>query len=90
MCTFTCLARMVFMQRQRIEDLLRGARVVVRSSKIKITRFHLADYVKKFHQKRAARAQRLFFLIQPIKSLIGGGVVVISYELPNLSFTAST
>ena len=38
----------------------------------KISPRRLADYVKKLHQikKRAARVARLFFLIQPIESLI--------------------
>ena len=40
---------------------------------------HLEDSVKT--KKRAARAARLFFLIQPIKSLIPGVVAVISSTL---------
>ena len=36
-----------------------------------------ADYVKICTKKRAARAARLFFLIQPIKSLICGAVVAV-------------
>ena len=46
--------------------------VVVRTSNMKISRRRLADYVKKLHQKRAARVARLFFHIQPIKSLVCG------------------
>ena len=38
----------------------------------------LADYVKYLHQKRAARAARVFFLVQPIKSLICGVVAAIA------------
>ena len=34
--TFACLARMVFMHRQKMKDLLLRARVVVRTSKMKI------------------------------------------------------
>ena len=42
----------------------------------KISRRHLVGYVKKnCTKKRAARAARLFFLIQPMKSLICGVVV---------------
>ena len=58
-----------------MKDLLLRARDVVRTSNMKITRHRLADYVKTLHQKRAARAARLFFFIQPIKSLICGVVV---------------
>ena len=43
--------------------------------KYEISGRRLADYVKKLHQKRAARAARLFSLIQLIKSLICGVVV---------------
>ena len=41
---------------------------------------NLADYVKKLHQikKRAARVARLFFLIQPIESLICGVDVAVA------------
>ena len=62
---------MIFMQRQRftaVEDLLLWARVVVRTSSMKISRRRLADYVKNCTKKPAARAARLFFLIQPTKS----------------------
>ena len=40
--------------------------------------FGLADFVKTLHQKRAARAARLFLFIQPIKSLICGVVVDVA------------
>ena len=49
------------MQRQRMKGLLLKARVVTRISKIKISRRHLADYVKNCTKKRGARAARLFF-----------------------------
>ena len=49
-----------------MKDLLLRARVVVKTSKM-IPRRHLADYVKNCTKKRAARAARLFFLIQPIQ-----------------------
>ena len=50
------------------------ARVVVRTSHLKISRRCLAHWTK----KRAARATRLFYLIQPIKSLISGVVVSVA------------
>jgi len=69
-----------------MKDLLLRARVVVRTSNMKISRRRLADYAKTLHQekisfsldctkKRAARAARLFFFIQPSKSLICSVVV---------------
>ena len=45
---------------------------------MKISRRRLADYVKTLPEKRAARAARLFFFIQPIKSLICGVVVDVA------------
>jgi len=51
--------------------------VIIRTSNIKISRRRLADYVKTLHKKRAARAARLFFFIQPIKSLICGVVLTL-------------
>ena len=69
-----------------MKDLLLRARCVVRTSNMKISRLCLADYTK----KRAARAPRLFFFIQPIKSLICGVVVVVavvkSWTLGNSQF----
>ena len=47
------------------------ARVVVRTSNMKISR-------RRCTKKRAARAARLFFFIQPIKSLICGVVVDVA------------
>ena len=61
-----------------MKGLLLRARVVVRTSKMKISRRHLADYVKTCTKKHAARAARLFFLIQPIKSFISGVVVAVA------------
>ena len=43
-----------------------------------IARRRLADFVKTFYQKRAARAARLFLFIQLIKSLICGVVVDVA------------
>jgi len=42
---------MVFMQRQIMKNLLLQAHVVVRTSKMKISRCQLADFVENFHQK---------------------------------------
>ena len=64
-----------FHAKERMKVLLLRARVVVKTSKMKISRRHLADYVKICTKKRAAR---LFFLIQPIKSFICGGVVAVA------------
>ena len=58
-CTFACLARMVFTHRKRMKDLLLLAHVVVRTSKTKISRLHLADYVKKLHQKACRTCSRI-------------------------------
>ena len=65
--TFVGLARMVFMERQKVKDLLLRGRIVGRTwNLIKCTK------------KRAARAARLFFLIQPIKSLVCGADVAVA------------
>ena len=56
-------------------------RVVVRTSNLKTSRRRLAEYVKKCTKKRAARAARLFFLIQPIKSFICGVGVVVAVAI---------
>ena len=44
---------------------------------MKISRRPLADHVRDCTKKRAARAARLLFLIQPIKSLICGVAVAV-------------
>ena len=69
---------MVFMQKQRMKDLLLRARVVVRTSNMKISRRHLADYVKKLHQKACRTCSTIIFLVKPIKSLICGVVVTVA------------
>ena len=46
---------------------------------MKNTRLCLAEYVINCTKKRAARAALLFFLIQPIKSLICGVVLPSSF-----------
>ena len=63
-----------------MKDLLHRARVVVRISNMKISRRRLADSTK----KRAARAARLFFFIQPIKSLICAVDVAVVKSLRKL------
>ena len=55
-----------------MKDLLLRARVVVRTSNMKISRRPLADYVKTLHQKACST---IISFIQPIKSLICGVVV---------------
>ena len=69
---------MVLMFRQRMKDLLLRASVVVRTSNMKNSRRRLADFVKHCTKKRAARAARLFFFIEPIKSLISGVVLDVA------------
>ena len=44
-----------------MKGLLLRARAVVRNSSMKISRRHLADYVKDCTKKRAARAARDYF-----------------------------
>ena len=61
-----------------MKDFLLQTRVVVRTSNVKISLRRLADYVLKLYQKRAARAEQLLFLIQPIKSLIYGVDVAVA------------
>ena len=62
-----------------MKDLLPRAGVVVRTSKMKISLFPFSDGDgKNCTKKWAARAARLSFLIQPIKSLICSAVVVVA------------
>ena len=49
------------MQRQRMKDLLLRARVFVRTSNMKISRRHLADYVKKLLQKACRTCNTIIF-----------------------------
>ena len=58
-------------------NLLLRAHVVVRNSSMNISLRHLTDCVKTWHKKHAARAEQLFFLIQPIKSLICGAFAFV-------------
>ena len=62
------------------KTLIWGSTVVGSTSNIKSSRRHLADKVKNCTTKRTARVARLFFLIQPVKSLICGVVVALIRE----------
>ena len=74
------------MERQRMKDLLLWARVVVRTSKKKISRRRLADYVKKSCTRTSTvRAARLFILIPSIKSLVYGNDVAVAVVISKLS-----
>ena len=68
-----------------MKDLLLRSRVVDRTSNMIISRRRLADYAKKLYQKHATRAARLFFLIQPIKSLICGVVFAVNVVISQIS-----
>ena len=71
---------MAFMQKHRMKYLLLWACIVVRTSKMKISCRPLAENCM---LKRAACAARLFFFIQPMKSLICGiGVAIIISKTP--------
>ena len=59
-----------------MKDVLLQAHVVVRTSNEKISRCRLADY--NYTRKLTARAARLLYLIQPIKSLIFGVFVAVA------------
>ena len=52
------------------ERFTAAAHVVFRATTMKISRRCLTDLVEKFLQKRSAHAALLFFLLEPIKSLI--------------------
>jgi len=60
-----------------MKHLLLRARVVVRTSNMKTSRYRLVTS-KNCTKKRATPAARLFFIIQPIKSLICGVDVAIA------------
>ena len=64
-----------------MKDLLLRARVVLRTSKMRISRRRLADYVKNCTKKRASRAARLFLLFKPIKSFICGVAVAVAVAI---------
>ena len=56
-------------------------RVVIATFNLQISRCHFADYIKKYTWVRATHAARLFFLIQPIKSLSSDDNVVVDNAL---------
>ena len=62
---------------KELKILLLRAHVVVKTSHMKISRRSL-ETSKQCTKKRAARAARLFFFIQPIKSLICGVAVDVA------------
>jgi len=64
-----------------MKDLLLCVHVVLKTLNLEISRCHLAAYVKELSKTRAARAARLFFLIQPIRSLFSGVVVAVAVVL---------
>ena len=61
-----------------MKDLLLWAPVVVRTSNLTISRRRLADYVKRLHKVRAARAARLFSVIRPIILLVYDVIVAVA------------
>ena len=61
-----------------MEDFPLSARVVVRTSNLKISRSHMADYVKNCTKERVARAARLVVIIQPIMFQIYDTVVAVA------------
>ena len=61
-----------------MKDLLLRARVVVRTENMKISRRYLADYARKLHQSACRTCSTIFFLTQPIKSLICDVVVAVA------------
>ena len=61
-CTFACLARMIFTWRQITKVLTLRARVLVRSSNMKIARRHLAAYVRKLHHRAWPKCSTFVFL----------------------------
>ena len=67
-------ARTVFMYRQRMKDLLLRARVVVKTSNMKISRRHLPDYVKTLHPKACCTCSTNIFL-HSTNQIIDCGVV---------------
>ena len=52
---------MVFMQRQKLKDLVLRAHVVLRTSKMEVSRLRLADYVKNLHQKACRTCSTIIF-----------------------------
>ena len=61
-----------------MKDVLLCVHVVAKTLNLEISRCHLADEGKEFAKVRAARAARLFLLIQPIRSLFSGVLVAVA------------
>ena len=61
-----------------MKDILLRVHVVVKTLNLEISRCHLADYGNEFARVRAARAARLFFIIQPIRSLFSAVLVDVA------------
>ena len=64
-----------------MKDLLLCVHVIVKTLILEISRRHLADYRTASNNStkvRAARVARLFFFIQPIRSLFSGVVVAVA------------
>ena len=67
-----------------MKDLLLCVYVVAKTLNLEISRCHLADHVKELYESVAARAARLFFLIQSIRSLLYGVVAAVAFAIREL------
>ena len=67
-----------------MKELRLCVHVVVKTLNLEISRCHLADYVKELSKVRAARAARLFFFIQPIRSLFSSVIFALPSSLLKL------
>ena len=91
-CTFCFFGTNAFHVKAENEKLIAADLRCRQNLKHENLRRPLADYVKNCAKNRATRAARLFFLIQPIKSLICGVVVVVAssfLKLPICNQSAS-
>ena len=75
---FRCLGKNGFHVKAENEDLPLQASVVVRTSKMKISRRRLTEYVRRLRQRACRACSTIIFLVQPIKALIRGVVVVVA------------
>ena len=65
-----------------MKDLLLRVHVVAKTLNLKMSRCHLADYnSKNCNKMHAAWTARLFFPIQPIRSLFSGVIIAIAIVL---------
>ena len=67
-----------------MKELRLCVHAVVKTLNLEISRCHLADYVKELSKVRAARAARLFFLFQPIRSLFSSVIFALPSSLLKL------